>query len=313
MWNPPWTLTYIVPFGYFNFATGQILWLVFHVSLFFFSAQELWQIYGSKIHPRRLSWILVYSFVPAIFVLIIGQITPLILAGLTSFLYAERKQNSWVMGASLAILSIKPHILYLFWIIVCFWIFYGRQWSVIYAAVLIGLVTAILPLLFNREVYTQYFALFGVNNIVTPMDWPAPTLRNVLRLFLGFEQPWLQFAPTVVAVVWALFYWQSHMHVWRWRDHLPLIVLVSVFSNFFVWTYDQVVILPAVIEAAVWLRQNRFPWHRYWTPRIYIAINCLHAVLRIWLAEELWYFWLAPALLVNYLIFRSERKWENKA
>jgi hypothetical protein len=235
----------------------------------------------------------------------------LILAGLSGFLYAERKKNGWVMGLPLAVLSIKPHVLYLFWIFLCLWLWYERRWSVIYAAGLTVVGTGILPLLFNQDVYSQYVALYGASNIMTPMDWPAPTLRNVLRIFLGFEQRWLQFAPTVVAVIWAVYYWRLHRNDWRWQDHLPLILVVSVFSNFFVWTYDQVVILPAVVEAAVWLRQSRFPWHRYWAPRIYIGINCLHAFLRIWLAEELWYFWLAPAFLVNYLIFRRERKLEG--
>jgi len=48
--------------------------------------------------------------------------------------------------------------------------------------------------------------------------------------------------------------------------------------------------------------------YRYWAARLYVAINLCHFLLRFWLAEELWYFWLAPALLINYLVFMWERK-----
>jgi hypothetical protein len=85
-------------------------------------------------------------------------------------------------------------------------------------------------------------------------------------------------------------------------------VLVSVVTSFFAWTYDQVVFLPAIIEAAIWIERQLSPWHSFWAARIYIFINVCHALFRIWVADELWYFWLAPALLLNYVIFLREKK-----
>ena len=308
MWNPPWVLPFIAPFGLLSFSTGQALWLLLHVCLTLISAQNLWRIYGDTGQFSRLSWVVALSFVPAVFVLIIGQITPLILAGMAWFLCSERKQNYLAMSASLVVLSIKPHLLYLFWILFLLWVFDRRPWRLILSGALIGLSAVLLPLLFDTKIYSEYLALYGVTGIFKPMDWPAPTLRNVVRIFFDGDQAWVQFAPTVLAVVWAIYYWTLHRHQWCWYEQLPLISMVSVASSMFVWTYDHVVLLPAILEAAVWMIRSPEPWHRYWAARVYLTINACHFVSRFWLAEELWYFWLAPALLVNYLLFCWERK-----
>jgi hypothetical protein len=308
MWNPPWTLLFLAPFGLLSFTVGQFLWLLFHVCLILISAQHLWRIYSNSGQTSRLSWVVTLTFMAAIFVLIIGQITPLVLAGLTWFLYSERKQNYWAMSASLVVLSIKPHLLYLFWLIFLLWVFDRRPWRLILSAALLGLSAVSLPVLFDARIYSEYLALYGVTGISKPMDWPVPTLRNVIRIFLGANQTWLQFAPTAIAVAWSIYHWSQHKHQWRWHEQLPLLSMVSVASSPFVWTYDHVVLLPAILEAAAWMIRSPDPWYRYWAARVYLAINACHFLLRLWLAEELWYFWLAPALLINYLLFCWERK-----
>lgn len=308
MWNPPWTLPIVLPFGLPSFVAGQLLWLLFHVCLIMFSAQQLWRVYENSMHGSRLALFLAFTFVPTVFVLIIGQITPLVLAALTAFLYCERKQDWRGMSASLVLLTIKPHLLYLFWIVAPLWLIEKRLWRLIAMVAFVTASAVTLPLLFDPRIYSEYFALFGAAGILKPMDWPVPTLRNVIRTFLDLDSRALQLAPTALASAWVVHYWYHRRQTWRWREQLPLLSIVSVTSSVFVWTYDQVVLLPAIIEAAVWMSQAPAPWHRFWSARLYIAINACHVLQRFWLAEELWYFWLAPALLINYLIFRRERK-----
>ncbi len=307
MWNPPWSLVFTLPFGFFDFTVGQFFWLMFHVWLVLISAQCLWQIYGKSSQGSRLPWLLAFTFVPTVFVLIIGQITPLVLAGVTSFIYFEDKQKKLAMGVALVVLSIKPHLLYLFWIFLLLWVIEKQLLRLGLGAVLAGLIAALLPLLFNPKVYSEYVALYGISGILKPLDWPAPTLRNLLRLFLGVNDRWVQFAPTAIAIAWAFHHWRRYKHGWNWRDQVPIISVVSVASSIFVWTYDQVVLLPAILEGAAWIRQRPAPWIRFWCARVYVTINVIHLLMRFWLAEELWYFWLAPALLMNYFLFHWEK------
>lgn len=307
MWNPPWSLAFILPFGFLDFTVGQFFWLMLHVGLVLISAQCLWRIYGKSPQSTRLPWLLALTFVPTVFVLIIGQITPLVLAGVTAFLYFEEKRKKLATGAALVILSIKPHLLYLFWIFLLLWLIEKQIWRLVLGAVLAGLVAALLPWFFNPKVYSEYVALYGISGILKPLDWPAPTLRNLLRLLVGIDDPWLQFAPTAIAVAWVFYHWRRHKSGWNWRDQVPIISVVSVASSIFVWTYDQVVLLPAILEGAAWIRQRPAPWIKFWCARVYITINVIHLLMRFWLAEELWYFWLAPALLMNYFLFHWEK------
>jgi hypothetical protein len=110
-------LSFILPFGLLDFTTGQFIWLLAHVSCILVSAQALWGIVGQAAAGGWTSWLLGLTFVPTGFVLILGQITPLILLGLTALLYFERKGNWFAFGAAIAILSIKSHLVYLFWIV----------------------------------------------------------------------------------------------------------------------------------------------------------------------------------------------------
>jgi hypothetical protein len=80
---------------------------------------------------------------------------------------------------------------------------------------------------------------------------------------------------------------------------MPLVVIVSVTTSFFAWTYDQVVFLPAIIEAAIRIREWPIPWYASWAVRVYILINGGHMFQRFFIADELWYFWLAPSFLVT--------------
>jgi hypothetical protein len=272
------------------------------------SVQQLWCVYGGAVTRSRTPWVLAVTYVPTIFVLIIGQISPVMLAALTGFLYFHDRENFFAAGASAAILSIKPHLLYLVLIVLVLWVWRVRQWRIVSGALLVGFTIVVVPLLIDPQIYSQYLALYQITDILRPSDWLTPTLRTTTRVFIGPTHAWLQFAPSLAGVIWVVFHWYRQKDHWDWPEQLPCIVLVSVVTSFFAWTYDQVVFLPAIIEAAIWIKRQLSPWHRFWTARIYIFINVCHALFRIWVADELWYFWLAPSLLLNYVIFLREKK-----
>jgi len=308
MWNPPWTLLITAPFGAFNYTTGQFLWLLFHVALIFFSVQQLSCIYGGARTPSLFVGLLPLTFVPTILALISGQISPVLLAALTGFLYFQRRKNFFAAGSSAVFLSIKPHLLYLFWIVFALWLWKERQWRVMAGTLVTGLIIATIPLLFDARIYLQYFALYQISDIPRPLDWFTPTLRTAIQTFIGPNHTWLELTPTLAGILWVLFHWYRHKDHWDWLEQFPRIVLVSVVTSFFAWTYDQVVFFPAVIEGAIWIRRQSNAWYDFWAARIYVLINVCHALFRISVADERWYFWLAPACLFNYVIFLREKK-----
>ena len=120
-----------------------------------------------------------------------------------------------------------------------------------------------------------------------------------------------QTLPTLLAAVWILFYWWRQRADWQWSERLPLVLLVSLTTSAYTWTFDQVVFLPALIQGASWLGHQRLPWYRSVAALLYIAIDLAHFALRFFVAEELWYFWLAPSLLIAYLVYRWEAARSN--
>jgi glycosyl transferase family 87 len=306
MWNPPWTLSLLLPFGLLDFSLSQFVWLFTHVLAVLISVQLLWRVYGDSPNGFRLSWVLAFTFVPTIFVLILGQITPLVLVGIAAFIYLEKRKQWLAMGAVLTLTAVKPHLLYLFWVVLLLWIWEQRRWRVALGALVTGLIAAALPLGFDADVYAQYVELHSLSGIRQPFDWPAPTLGNIFLILLELKSVWWRYLPSAVGLVWLIDYWRRHRRNWRWAERLPAILLVSVVTNIFFWTYDQVILLPALVQATAWIKRANIPWHKSAAVLCYLAVNAVHCIMRFRFAEELWYVWLAPALLLNYWIFQRE-------
>ena len=138
-------------------------------------------------------------------------------------------------------------------------------------------------------------------------------MRNIFPLLLGRSEHWLQSLPTVIGIAWLVYYWQRLKAHWQWSEELPLVLLVSVTTSFFAWTYDHVVFLPALIEVTAWIKRTRLPWYRSWAVMGYLTINIVHAIMRFWFAEEFGYIWLAPALLLCYVVYRCEKQSKSVA
>ncbi len=305
MWNPPWTLSFILPFGAVSFTVSQFLWLLLNLFLILWSAQNLWRIYANAAAKAYTSWLLVLTFVPASFALVLGQITPLILFGLTSFLYFESKQNGFATGAAAVLISVKPQLCYLFWLSLLFWVWRQRRWRIFLGGSITGLAVALIPVLFNPGIYSSYITLYTVSGLTTPLDWAAPTLGNALRVWISPDWSALQFAPIAVGVVWLVYYWQRHKHSWKWTERLPILLLVSVSTSAYAWTFDQVVLLPAIMQSAGWI--VRGPLTRYLCGVIiaYVVINAVYLTGKMFVLNDFWYFWMAPLFLLTYILLQK--------
>ena len=51
--------------------------------------------------------------------------------------------------------------------------------------------------------------------------------------------------------VGVLFHWQTKRDQWEWPDQLPLILMMSLATTSYVWFYDQMLFLPAILQVAV--------------------------------------------------------------
>ena len=308
MWNPPWTLALLVPFGLLEHDTAQFIWFLCHSVMIFLGAQFLWRIYAATPTFSRAAWIALLSFAPVYFVLLLGQIAPLVLAGVIGFLLAAR-QGAWIRsGACLALASIKPHLLYLLWPVVLFWVLRERRWHVGAGFAVAFAIMASAPLLLDHQIYARYLALLSDRTVVLPQDWATPTLGTAISVLVGNRNSWLRWLPALFGLLWLRFYWQKYADRWDWSDALPLILLVSVATAPFSWTFDYVVLLPAVMQSAVWVSASNQGGHARWYAALYFSLCLILIIGKAMVRTDFWYFWLAPALLILYVSLIQDRK-----
>ena len=215
MWNPPWALSFIWPLGFLDYDTAQFIWFLLHTLIVFIGAQLLWRIYDGPAVTARYAAFAVLTFAPLYFVLLLGQIGPLILLGLIVFLLAVKKQSWMLAGAGLALVALKPHLLHLFWLALFLWFIKARHWRSLLGMAVGAGAAMVFPLLLNREIYARYIDLYSSAGIVRPEDWATASLGTALGAILGIENIWLRVLPTIGGVLWLLWYWRGHAAGWN--------------------------------------------------------------------------------------------------
>jgi hypothetical protein len=168
------------------------------------------------------------------------------------------------------------------------------------------LIAATIPLWFRPYIYTDYIQLSTIAKLPTPYDWQTPTIGTAIRLFLGSEKIWLQFAPCIIGIFWLLFHWHKSKNHWQWTEQLPGLIVVSLATAPFAWSFDYIVILPAVIQAASWL--SRRPALSRESPVIvaYLTIMMLYVLVFFLSPNDFWRFWIGPAFVIAYVIFHKQ-------
>jgi len=124
------------------------------------------------------------------------------------------------------------------------------------------------------------------------------------RIYSADQQQQQLGLPSAAGGLWFLWYWSRHADKWDWISELPLILLVSVATASFAWTFDYIVLLPAVIQCAVWTARSKKPQRRL-VIGIHLALGAVLLVAKVFIRNDFWYFWVAPAFVFFYLYVRA--------
>ena len=198
----------------------------------------------------------------------------MLLLGLTGFLHFERKKRYWLAGLFLALLAIKPHLLYLVCLAIFVWsLGQRRRWTILGGASIVLVSTTLVALAFNPHVIEQYMRATLDPKITsqywstTPADSPllymTPTLGTLLRLIFGSQHTWLQYVPMVGGVVWLALYGMRYRKEWVWADRISLLLLACVVTAPLGWHHDLVILILIVLEVTCLVlagRSTRIVW-----------------------------------------------------
>lgn len=298
MWNPPPTLTLVMPFGLLDYATARVIWLGINLLLVFIAADVLWRLYGGPTRYRLPALVLALSFMPTLLTLRMGQISIFVLAGLVGFLPAARRGRWWAAGALLPLIAVKPHIAYLFWAMLAVWWLRERNWRLVGGALVAGGIAWLIPTLINPQVNQQYLT---ATTTAPPLYWLTMTWGTLLRLWLGGAKDWLAFVPVIVGLAWfGRFAWRTRVQAFAWEEQLPWLLLLSTMTMAFGWPYDLVVLLPALLQMTVWLVQHGSRRLQWLALGAFILFELGAYSLLQSGAPAYAYIWMPPVLLIAY-------------
>ena len=287
MWNPPWTLTYVMPVGALPARVGQLAWFLLGLGAILASVALLRATYATPDTAPRFG-IAAAVFVPVYLVLQAGQIGPLLLLGASGFAYFARRGQFALAGVAAVLLSTKPHLAYLLWAAMLADALARRRVSMLAAGVGVGLVTAVVPLVANPDVYAQYFAAMRDH---PPAEWVSLTPGTLLRVAFGPEHFGLQFVPVVLGLAWFAWHWWPRRRTWDWAAEVPTLLLVSFLTSpYGAWHFDLVLLLVVVLRRAGDPAAGRLRW-------AYLGMNLLMLAVNVSGATSVWYGWVAPAVL----------------
>jgi hypothetical protein len=296
LFNPPIALTVLGPFALLPFTIAGVIWFGLQFAAVFLSSFWLWRIYRG---PDRFRWLAVAlpgTFLPIYAALVDCQMTPLVLLGIVAFLYFTGKRAFSFAGAALALLALKPQLCLTFEFVLLLWCLRERKWKLL-AALAAATAILLLPVCFRPVLISQY-------REVIPRIWEdaAPAWGGVLRAAFGYQRVWLQYLPLVPGLTWAALYWKKYRSSWDWQQRLPMLLLVGFITAPYAWTYDEVILLPVFIAAAVYLVAAP---DRRLAKRVfgfYLLVNLAMFALNILGSRDIWFLWNLPVWLLAYML-----------
>jgi len=296
LFNPPNALTVLVPFALLPFTAAGAIWFALQFAAVFLSSSWLWRVYRG---PQRFRWLAVALpglFLPIYAALLDCQMTPLVLLGLVAFLHFVDARAYMRAGAALALLALKPQLCIPLGCTLLLWWIRERNWQ-LFAGFAAATAALLLPVWSRPVLVSQYFEII-------PRIWEdaAPAWGGLLRAAFGYQRIWLQYLPLVFGLTWAALCWKKYRSSWDWKERLPMLLLVGFITTPYAWTYDEVILLPVFISAAVNLLAES---DRRFASRVFaffILINLAMFVLNIIGLRDVWFIWNVPVWLFAYML-----------
>ena len=287
MRNPPWALPLAYPLGFLGLRVAALLWSLLLFGCLWISIMLIRGLHGS---PRNHIHWLGLAFTPALICLTMGQTSLFALLGLVLFLRFH-DERPWSAGAALWLCLLKPHLFLPFAAVLAAWIIFTRAWKILASAVAAVAASNVLVFLIDPRAWANYAAMMR-----SPLveNESVPCLADALRHGLWPQQSWTRLLPAAVACAWALGYYWRRRAAWSWTHNASPLMLVSLVTAPYCFPYDQVLAIPALMDAAYRARRR--------------AMTIVLALLIVTVDAELigvriisaWYLWTAPAWCAWY-------------
>jgi hypothetical protein len=288
--SPPIALFLLWPIGLLSAKAGLFVWTMTMLAILALSLRLLGMLFAP---PSSLAPLAGFLFVPALTCLQAGQLGILFLVSIVLFLSWIEKRP-FLAGAALLPLFLKPHLFAAFALTLLLWIVFRRAWLVLAGTTTAAAIGSALTLALDPRVWSHYFAFLHTASLANRY---TPTLSVGLPLLLHSPANWLRFVPTILACIWAVYYFRSRRTTWRWDTEGLLLLAVAVAASPYAWITDEAVLLTAVFVAVFRApRLGRPAWPILVVAAIALAELGLTADIKSWAYVWTPLAWLACAL-----------------
>lgn len=302
-WNPPWLSLILLPFSILPFKLVAPFWLFCNILLVGLAVMLTLRLADRPIVAPDFLWIFIscLAFGPTIALLNMGQISSLVLLGLVLGIFLLGKSRDLLAGAAFLLATIKPHLSYLLLLMIFIYVIRYRRWKIALGLAAAALASILIAwLLFPRWI-SYYFTLISD----TPFfQLYTSTLGSFMAEVFGVQ--YLRLGGILaLPLAWPLLKIAKRK---SWLAAANFALLVSVPLAPFGYSFDQIVLLPVIVEIVLWLLDRRLSPAKARTIVMVLVIAnlILLGLLTIDGLPYYWFFWPPLVLLAIYWIgFRN--------
>jgi hypothetical protein len=102
-----------------------------------------------------------------------------------------------------------------------------------------------------------------------------PTLSGMIRALFFRKYFLVQFVPLILGMAWTAYYYWANAHSWNWRTHGLALLVVAVLTSPYAWMTDEAVLLPAILQGVLWLREPKLKVRSQLAIVIFVGLDLL--------------------------------------
>jgi len=308
-WNPPWLILILLPIGLIPYAIAIPIWIFCNTFLIGMALIITWKLCIGDQKSRGILFVYLagFLFVETLSYLAIGQITSLVLLGIVLFIWLLERDLDILAGIALLLTTIKPHISYFFFLLVFIWIIQNHRWKVFVGFCLTALISLVIFWILIPSWVKDYALLVSslpYNSVYTS------TLGNFISEKFNISI----FNFSAVLLIFIVKPLLKLITKDGWLTTTNLALLSSIPLSPFGFNFDQIVILPAIVQIISWSSAHLVP--RKSTIFVIISFIFFDLILLIMTSinglEHYWFFWIPIALLGIYLTVWKKRNASRK-
>jgi hypothetical protein len=306
---PPWALWIVVLPGLLTAYWAWVVWLAVLLLSLVISIRLLWRTYGSGGKLPDVFLLTAYLFAPIPACLVAGQVGLLLLLGISIFL-TYQEDRPFLAGAALMLPMIKPHLFALLWPLLAVWILTRRKWPLLTGFASAFVAAVVVALAFDPAAFVHYREMLRQQAIQREF---IPALSGMIRALFFHRLFWVQFVPLGVGLIWSAWYYWRDWQTWNWRRQGLTILVVAVLTTPYAWMTDEAVLLPAVLQGALWLSERELRMRSQLAIGVFVVLDLLLLLIvafQIPPATGI-YFWSSLVWFCWYLYARSSSKAER--